>query len=162
MNPQLTDGAGSTAESAPAAVVRRAIATLNSLDPETAAHLGAVAFVLMRVARADGQFCIDERVRMEEILVQDAGVTAEHAALVTEIARHRAALADCGIAYSISRSLRETGSGAQRRSIVRLLVAVADADGVFAPVEHDEIVQLAGELGIDGEELKRASSTSRC
>lgn len=162
MNPQLTDDVGSTPESTPAAVVRRAIATLNSLDPETAAHLGAVAFVLMRVARADGHVSIDERLRMEEILVRDAGVTAEHAALVTEIARHRAALADCGIAYSISRSLRKTGSGPQRRSIVRLLLKVADADGVFAPVEQDEIAQLAGELGIDGDELRRESSTFRC
>ena len=139
----------------PLLVVRRAIEALNSLDAETADHLNALAFVLMRVARADGRVCTDERLQMEEILIERAHIEAEHAALVTEIACHRAKLADCGNAYAVSRGLRARLDTAHRESLVGLLVAVANADGCFLAVEHREVVQIAGELGIDASEVCR-------
>jgi len=135
-------------------VVRRAIDTLNSLDRETAAHLNALSLVLMRVARADGRVCSDERLRMESILVNDAGVSPEHAALVTEIACHRARLTDCGSAYAVSRGLRSRLDRKRRASIVALLAAVARADGCFCPLERHEIMQIKGELGIGPGELE--------
>jgi len=138
----------------PLIVVREAIAALNSLDAETADHLNALAFVLMRVARADGSVCDEERFQMEEILLEHAHISPEHAALVAEIACHRAQLADCGDSYSISRGLRVGLDHEHRRSIVGLLIAVANADGSFVAVEHREIGQIAGELGIDASELR--------
>lgn len=134
-------------------MVRRAVATLNSLDAETADHLSALAFVLMRVARADGRVRGVERRRMEEILMAATGIPAEHAVLVTEIACHRAQLADCGCAYSISRGLRSRLDAPQRESIAGLLTAVARADGCFCALERHEIAQIAGEIGIDPAEV---------
>jgi len=145
-----------TSNPTPLIVVREAIAALNSLDAETADHLNALAFVLMRVARADGSVCDEERFQMEEILIEHADIRAEHAALVAEIACHRAELADCGDSYKISRGLRAGLGREHRRSIVRLLIAVADADGSFLAVEHREVEQIAGELGIDASELCRS------
>lgn len=147
--------AGNTAQDPPdpMLVVRRAVDQLNSLDRETSDHLSALAFVLMRVARSDGSVCDDERRRMEEILVADTSIPAEHAVLVTEIACHRATLADCGSAYAISRRLRSSLDQQRRESIIALLAAVARADGVLRKVEEQEIVQLASELGIAATEL---------
>ncbi len=155
MNPAIVNRDDNTPSRTPAMVVRQAIETLNSLDAETADHLNALSFVLMRVARADGLVCGEERRRMEEILIEHAQVSAEHAVLVTEIACHRAKLADCGNAYAVSRGLRARLDTAHRESLVGLLVAVANADGCFLAVEHREVVQIAGELGIDASEVCR-------
>ncbi len=145
MNPATVDSNQDTPNQAPAMVVRRAIETLNSLEASTADHLSALAFVLMRVARADGRLRGTERRRMEEILIDTAGISAEHAVLVTEIACHRTQLADCGCAYSISRGLRSRLDAPQRESIAGLLTAVARADGCFCALERHEIAQIAGE-----------------
>jgi uncharacterized tellurite resistance protein B-like protein len=142
-----------TADHEPAVVVRNAVDTLHSLDSETVDHLNALAFVLVRVAWADGQVCDDERRRMEGILVDHARVCSEHAVLVTEIACHRAELTDCGDAYAVSRGLRTRLALEQRASIIGLLTAVANADGCFRPVERHEIAQIAGELGIRPSEV---------
>lgn len=144
-----------TSDPTPLMVVREAIAAVNALDTETADHLNALAFVLMRVARADGTVCDQERFQMEKILIEHAHIRAEHAALVAEIACHRAQLADCGDSYGISRGLRSGLDSEHRRSIIRLLIAVADADGVVLAVEHREVEQIAGELGIDPSEVRR-------
>lgn len=135
--------------------VRNAVDTLHTLDSETIDHLNALAFVLVRVAWADGRVCDDERRRMESILVEHARVCPEHAVLVTEIACHRAELSDCGIAYGISRGLRARLDTKQRASIIGLLTAVADADGRLRSVERREIGQIAGELGISPSEVWR-------
>ncbi len=153
MNQATVHSNQDTRNQVPAMVVRQAIETLNSMDAETADHLNALSFVLMRVARADGRVCNYERHVMEEILIEHARVPAEHAVLVTEIACHRAQLADCGIAYAISRGLRSRLDAAQRESIAALLTAVARADGCFCALERHEITQIAGELGIDPAEV---------
>lgn len=160
MNPASVQSDSNSTKHDTAFVVRRAIDTLNSLDPETSEHLGSLAFVLMRVARADGRVCSDERNRMEEILTTDAGVSREHAVLVTEIACHRASLADCGSAYAISRGLRTSLAPHRRESVVALLSAVARADGIFRTVERREIVQIAGELGIEAAEIEGSTVSS--
>jgi uncharacterized tellurite resistance protein B-like protein len=153
MNPTSNPGPQFTSMHDPAVVVRDAVQSLNTLDSSTANHLASLAFVLIRVARADGRVCGDERLRMEQILVEDAGIAVEHAVLVTEIACHRVELADCGSSYAVSRELRSSLDAAQRQSIVKLLAAVARADGIFATVERHEIAQIAGELGIDASEV---------
>ena len=140
----------------PVLVIRQVVQALNALDRETADHLHALALILTRVARADGRVCRRERLRMEEILVEHAHIPAEHAALVTEIACHRAELADCGRAYSSSRAMRARLGSDQRRSVVGLLAAVADADGQLRVVEEREICQIARELGVDPSEVVRA------
>ena len=153
MNPVAGRRESDNPENEPVAAVRNAVDTLHTLDSDTIDHLNALAFVLVRVAWADGRVCDDERRRMESILVEDARVCPEHAVLVTEIACHRAELSDCGIAYGISRGLRDRLDTKQRASIIGLLTAVADADGRFRSVEQREIAQIAGELGISPSEV---------
>jgi uncharacterized tellurite resistance protein B-like protein len=154
MNPTIANTAQPSSGHEAAATVRRAVRSLNDLDAATAEHLNALAFILIRVARADGRVCSNERERMEEILVEHARISAEHAVLVTEIACHKAQLADCGTAYGISRGLRTDIGRDRRESVVLLLSAVAAADGHFAAVEMKEILQIAGELGISHREIE--------
>jgi uncharacterized tellurite resistance protein B-like protein len=154
MNPTSVSGTDMSSVHDSSAVVRHAVRSLNRLDPETAEFLAALSFVLIRVARADGRVCCDERDRMEKILVEHAKIPPEHAVLVTEIACHRAQLADCGSAYGISRNLRSRLDTSRRESIVSLLAAVARADGRFTRLEHREIAQIAGELGFHSHELE--------
>jgi uncharacterized tellurite resistance protein B-like protein len=149
MNPATTSGSGTGSSSDSAVVIRQAVQALHELDARTSEHLGALAFILMRVARADGRLSRVERARMEEILVRNAGIPAEHAVLVTEIASHRAALADCGCSYGISRRLRFDLDADRRRSIIGLLTAVAAADGDSCALERREIDQIAREIGLD-------------
>ncbi len=153
MDPATARGNENTQQQMLVTVVRRAIETLNSLEAGTADHLNALSFVLMRVARADGRVRRAERLRMEEILIDSTEISAEHAVLVTEIACHRAQLADCASAYAVSRGLRSRLDPDHAASVVGLLKAVADADGRFSSVEHREIVQIAAELGIDAAEV---------
>lgn len=153
MNPETHYPNDSRPTPSSVTLVRQAIEALNSLDSETADHLNALAFVLTRVARADGNVSRDERRRMEAILVERAQIPAAHAAIVTEIACHRTELADCGCSYSISRGLRNRLDRSLRRSIVGLLSAVAEADGSFCELERHEIDQVAGELGIPPAEV---------
>jgi uncharacterized tellurite resistance protein B-like protein len=149
MDPATVSGPESSSDSEPVVVVRQAVRALHELDAETFEHLGALAFILMRVARADGRLSAVERSRMEEILVRDAGISPEHAVLVTEIACHRAELADCGCSYGVSRGLRFDLDADRRRSIVALLTAVAAADGDSCALEQREIDQIAREIGVE-------------
>ena len=153
MNPVTGRRESDNPDHEPVVAVRNAVDTLHTLHSETIEHLNALAFLLVRVAWADGRVCNDERRRMESILVDHARVCPEHAVLVTEIACHRAELSDCGIAYAISRGLRARLEAKQRASIIGLLTAVADADGRFRSVERHEIAQIAGELGISPSEV---------
>lgn len=155
MDPATVQRESDNPDHEPVVVVRNAVDSLHTLDSETVDHLNALAFVLVRVAWADGRVCDDERRRMESILVEHARVCPEHAVLVTEIACHRAELSDCGIAYGISRGLRARLEMEQRASIIGLLTAVADADGCLRSIERHEIAQIAGELGISPSEVWR-------
>ena len=151
MQPTPVPGSEPLRASDPAAVVRRTVHQLDRLDPETAEHLGALAFVMMRVAHADGSLSDDERSRMEELLVEHAAIPPEHAVLVTEIARHRTALADCGCSYATSRGIRNRLDARRRRSVLGLLRAVAAADGRCRTAEERQIRQIAREIGITTE-----------
>jgi uncharacterized tellurite resistance protein B-like protein len=161
MQPAPLPGSEPLQISDPAAVVRRTVRQLDELDADTADHLGALAFVMMRVAHADGSLSDDERARMEELLVEHAAIAPEHAELVTEIARHRAALADCGCSYATSRGIRNRLDAQKRRSVLGLLRAVAGADGHCRTVEERQIQQIAHEIGITAEGGKPAPHPSR-
>ncbi|HSN54512.1 MAG TPA: TerB family tellurite resistance protein [Candidatus Sulfomarinibacteraceae bacterium] len=160
MQPASVPGSEPSRIPDPAAVVRRTVRQLDELDADTADHLAALAFVMMRVAHADGSVSDDERARMEALLVEHAAIPPEHAVLVTEIARHRAALADCGCSYATSRGIRNRFDAQKRRSVLGLLRAVAGADGHYRTVEERQIQQIAREIGIatgDGEPAPHAS-----
>ena len=128
--------------------LREALRALERVDPATARLVDALAFVLARVAQADGRVCEPETLRMEAILGEETGLTAEQALLVVEIAKHRVRMADCGSAYGVSRVLREGAEEELKGRVLRFLYAVGRADGVLSTAEERAIGLIASELGL--------------
>jgi uncharacterized tellurite resistance protein B-like protein len=131
----------------PASAIRTTVRQLEAMDPTTARYLNALAFVLVRVADVDQDITQGERERMEDLLVEHAGVTAAQAVLVVEIAKHRTQLADCGCAYLFSRDLRRELEPELLEGVFQCLHAVAEADGKTSAAELEEVSQIARELG---------------
>lgn len=137
----------------PATTIRTTVRELAELDAETADFLNALAFVLFRVADVDHEISRRERDRMEQLIVENAGLTRAQAVLVVEIAKHRSRLADCGCSYGISRELRNGLDHDRRRRVINCLHSVAASDGVTTRREAGEIRQIAHELGLGVDDL---------
>lgn len=116
----------------------------------------ALAFVMTRVANADERITCDETARMESLLVECARLTPAQAALVAEVAAHRARLADAGCAYAESRHLRLALDATRRFQLLECLHSVANADGELSDEERSTIFQVAAELGFTRDEIAAA------
>jgi len=126
---------------------------IEALPESTAALLEALSFVLARVAAADREVTDKEALAMERTLADRTGISLAQAALVVEIAKHRARLADRGMAYAESRLLRDRLDDGERAGLLGCLHAVAAADGEAVGCEVDEILQVAAELGFTGRDV---------
>ncbi len=126
---------------------------LRALPASDTKLFNALAFVLSRVAVADEHITSKETARMEGILVECAKLTPAQAALVAEISKHRAQLADAGCAYGESRHLRQNLDATRRIGLLECLHEVANADGEFTDDERSTIFQVAAELGFTQSEL---------
>jgi uncharacterized tellurite resistance protein B-like protein len=133
--------------------IRRLAHEIEALPEATTALLEALSFVLARVADADREVSSEEALAMERALADHTGISPAQAALVVEIAKHRARLADRGMAYASSRLLRDRLDDGERVSVLGCLHAIASADGDAAGSELDEILQVAAELGFTGRDV---------
>jgi len=134
-------------------VIRLTANQLRAMPHSDTRLFNALAFVLTRVADADRRITVEETQRMECILVECASLTPPQAALVAEIAGHRARLADTSRAYGETRHLRRHLDAAQRQELLECLQRVADADGQFTEDERLTILQVAAELGFTRSEV---------
>ena len=128
--------------------IRNTLNRLDAIDHQKAGYIKALAFTLHRVALADDELRDEEVARMEQILVDHAGLSRPESVLTVEIAKHCKAIADCGCSYEASRNLRSMLDHRDGRSINRFLHSVAEADGLVAPSETAQIRQIAVELGL--------------
>lgn len=128
--------------------IRSTLTRLDALDRKTAGYIKALACILHRVAMADNDLCDEEIARMEQILIDHAGLTRPEAMLTVEIAKHCREIADCGSSYETSRRLRAILDDRQGHNIHRFLHSVAEADGLLVPSETAQIKQIAVELGL--------------
>jgi uncharacterized tellurite resistance protein B-like protein len=148
----MTASTGSTSDdttpSGFADEIRSTLTRLDALDRKTAGYIKSLACILHRVAMADDDLCDREVARMEQILIDHAGLTPPEAMLTVEIAKHCRKIADCGSSYEASRKLRATLDDRQGRCIHRFLHEVAQADGRVLTSETAQIRQIAVELGL--------------
>jgi len=133
--------------------IRRLAHEIEALPEATTTLLEALSFVLARVADADREVTSEEALAMERVLADRTGISPEQAALVVEIAKHRARLADRGMAYAGSRLLRDRLDDGERAGLLGCLHAVAAADGEAAGCEVDEVLQVAAELGFTARDV---------
>jgi uncharacterized tellurite resistance protein B-like protein len=145
--PSADDSAGDTES------VRRIAARLAKLPPDEARFLAAFAYVLARLANADLRIDEAESREMERLVTQSAGLGAEEAALVVEIAKSQARLLGGTENYVVTREFRKLSTPAQRARLVECLYAVAAADRTITHVETNEIAAIADEIGLGRDEL---------
>jgi uncharacterized tellurite resistance protein B-like protein len=141
--------------------VRRIAAKLERLDPETARHLAAFAYVLARVAAADLRIEAAEAEEMTRVVGEVAGLDAGEAALVVEIAKSQARLLGGTENYVVTREFRRISTPEQRARLLECLYAVAAADGSISSVETGEIDAIGEELGFTRPEVLALRSAWR-
>jgi uncharacterized tellurite resistance protein B-like protein len=128
--------------------IRSTLHQLEEYEADDEGSLQTVAFLLQRVAGADGSVSAEEIERMETVLADHRSLTRPQAVVAVEIARHCARIADCGGAYGASRRLRAELDEDQRRRVYGMLTAVAEADGLVDGRERAALHQIAVELGL--------------
>jgi uncharacterized tellurite resistance protein B-like protein len=134
--------------------VARIVKELESLDESTAYFLASFAYVLARVAAADLDVDPAEEEAMYRILLESTELDAEHARLVTQIAREQAAEEGGTENYLATREFREHSSREQQVRLLRALLQVAAADGHVSETETNEIASIAEEIGFSPAEVK--------
>jgi uncharacterized tellurite resistance protein B-like protein len=127
--------------------VREIAAKLERLPLETARHLAGFAYVLARVANADLQIATAEADEMRRTVRMLAGLSAEEADLVVEIAKSQARLLGGTEDYVVTREFRRNSTPLQRAQLLECLYAVTAADGTISSAESREIANVAEELG---------------
>ena len=148
-------------ESGDTATVRRIAAALERLDPQTAKHLAAFAFVLARVANADLKIDESETAEMERIVKTLASLSEGEAVLAVQIAKSQARLLGGTENYVVTREFRKLATRAQRAELLQCLFAVAAADGTISSEESAELLAIAEELGFTRAEANSLRSTYR-
>jgi uncharacterized tellurite resistance protein B-like protein len=127
--------------------VRAIAAKLERLPPETARYLAGFAYVLARVANADLEIAPAEAEEMRRTVRLLAGLSADEAELVVEIAKSQARLLGGTENYVVTREFRRTTTPLQRAQLLECLFAVSAADGTISTAESREIANVAEELG---------------
>jgi uncharacterized tellurite resistance protein B-like protein len=127
--------------------VREIAAKLERLPPETARFLAGFAYVLARVANADLDIAAAESEEMRRTVRVLAGLSADEADLVVEIAKSQARLLGGTENYVVTREFRRTSTPLQRAQLLECLYAVTAADGTISTAESREIANVAEELG---------------
>ena len=133
--------------------VRRIVRELDRLDPATARHLAAFAYVLSRVASADLHISEAETEKIVEIITQLGHVPEEQAVLVVEIANSQNRLFGGTENFLVTREFRGLADETQRADLLGCLFAVSAADDAITGVEENQIWQIASELGFSHKEF---------
>jgi uncharacterized tellurite resistance protein B-like protein len=139
--PADASGAGETR------TVREIAAKLERLPADTARYLAGFAYVLARVANADLVIAEAEADEMRRTVRLLAGLSADEADLVVEIAKSQARLLGGTENYVVTREFRRTSTPLQRAQLLECLYAVTAADGAISTAESREIANVAEELG---------------
>ena len=134
--------------SAETETVRRVVAALERLEPETARYVARFAYVLGRVAAADQDVSTDETRSMERIVMERGGLAEEQAVLVVQIAKSQHALFGGTEDYLVTREFASSATREQKRALLDCCLAVAAVDADVSVAEDDAVREIASELGL--------------
>jgi uncharacterized tellurite resistance protein B-like protein len=115
---------------------------LNRHDPRAAHYMSAFSQALTRVALADGQLDDEERVAINNILVEHSDLQQAEIDLVMEMA-----LSQVRCRSATGAEGQPLFSPEQSQNFIRSLHAVAAADGEISEQELAEIALIASEFG---------------
>lgn len=151
-----TEGAGG--DRGDTDTVRKIVSELDSLDNERARYVASFAYILGRAANADLDISEVETRKMEELVSGLAGIGAEHAMLVVQIAKSQHKLFAGTENFLVTREFRELSSVEERLELLSCLFAVTAADDSISGVEEAQVRQVASELGLSHRQYVDARS----
>lgn len=119
---------------------------LTALDAKRAEFVAAFAGLLVRVAYVDRSVSEAERAVLGPLLAANAGLPANEAETVIEIATHAATTLG-GISYaSLTRAFNAIATAEEKMRLIDCLFAVATAEGTISLVEDEEVRAVARAL----------------
>ena len=131
--------------------VRRIVARLETLPPDTARSLAGMAYVLARAANADMNISDVETAAMVQELT-GSGLDEAQAVLVVEMAKLQELTTGGTSDYLVTREFREHSTMEQRMALLRACYHIAAADDSITSMENSSLVEIASELDISREE----------
>lgn len=131
--------------------VRRIVARLETLPPDTARSLAGMAYVLARAANADMNISDVETAAMVQELA-GSGLDEAQAVLVVEMAKLQELTTGGTSDYLVTREFREHSTTEQRMALLRACYHIAAADDSITSMENSSLVEIASELDISREE----------
>ncbi len=140
-------GLASTPAAEPAPL-RELVETLDRLDPVRARHLARFAYLLGRVAHADRHVSPEETRAMEALVVEEAGLTPDQAAVVVGMAKNSNLLFGGTADYLVAHEFSEAATYEEKLALGRCLFAVASSDEQISMAEEAEIHRILNQLRI--------------
>lgn len=137
-------------------VVQRIGALLEGVDAGHARYLGALAYLLGRVAHVDNELSETEVGAMRALVSRAGAVDARESTLVVDLAQALCRTERGTEDYRVAREFSTLASHDQKLGLLRCLFAVAAADAAVSLAEDNEIRRITQELGISHEEFIRA------
>jgi uncharacterized tellurite resistance protein B-like protein len=142
-------------------IIRKITESLDRMDPEKARYVGAFAYLLSRVARADLTISALESRMMERIVMEVGRLPEEQAVLVVQIAKTQNRMFGGTEDFLVAREFSSMATSEQKLSLLHCLYAVAAADDSISTVEDNEISQIADELRVEHREFIVVRSSYR-
>lgn len=139
----------------------RIAAKLETLPEDRGRLFACFAYVLARVAHADLQFESGELAAMQDVLQRCAGVSADEARIVVEIAQSEVDELGATQNYLVTREFGRLSSPAERMQLLECLYAVAAADDSITGDESVEIMNIAEEIGLSRQDAVAVRSRFR-
>lgn len=134
-------------------LIREAVSGMGSLSPEQRRFLAGYAYVLVRVARADGMMNEAEVAVIEEAVIEAGDLQRTQGVLVAALASSVNSLFGATEDYAFTREFARMASPQQLQRLLRACVAVGAADGELTAAESTELYEIGRELGVHAEEL---------
>ena len=135
------------------ASIRRAITGMESISRERRRFLAGYAYILMRVARADGHTNDAETVSMEQAVSAAGELPEAQGALLVALAGRMNALYGTTEDYAVTREFARNTSPQERQRLMRACISVGAADGAISGAESTELYEIGRELGFSVEDI---------
>ena len=135
------------------ASIRHAIAQMETLSREQRRFLAGYAYILVRIARADGDINDAEILSMERSVSAAGSLPEAQGALLVALARRMNSLYGTTEDYATTREFARTSSPQERQRLMRACVSVGAADGFISGAEATELYEIGRELSFSVEDI---------
>ncbi|MDZ7638977.1 MAG: TerB family tellurite resistance protein [Bryobacterales bacterium] len=141
--------------------VRKIVRLLEGMSPERARFLGAMAYLMARVAHADFHVSEEELAKMREVLQTHGGLPEEQAEAVAELARQQSVHEGSTEDFLVTREFKRIATRDEMLHLLDCLFALSATEDSISVVEESAIRQIASELNLEHREFIAVKSRYR-